>query len=320
MILIEEAESAALVSEGLALAAAREAFLAMGSGTTFPVVHAHGSDPADRFTVKSACAPELAGLKVGSYWPGNDRLHLPRHSSVVILLDGATGRVGAIIETAVANAFRTAAADALAVDVLARPESGTLAIFGTGHQAYYEVRAVARVRAVDRVLVVGRSSQAANAMADRLRREMDIEAEATDGRRACLNADIIVTATTSTQPLFESDWIQPGTHISAMGADAKGKQELPSDLLRRASVFCDLPDQSRAIGELQHCQADVSAVPLGLVLAGTAAARSTPDEITVFDSSGTAIQDLTLAAALIRARDGDRDAHEVARNLTAPDR
>ncbi|MFD4669588.1 ornithine cyclodeaminase family protein [Lentzea sp. NPDC058450] len=297
---LSEAESAALVDDELALAAAREAFLAAAKGSTFPVVIGRSSTPDTRFTLKSGSAGELVGVKIGSFWPGN--VDLPRHSSTIVLLDPATGRLSAVVEAAAANAYRTAAADALAVQALARADSRTLTVIGTGHQALHEVRAVSRVRPIERVLVVGR--RAATAFAERVTAETGLPAEATDARTGVAAADVLVTATTAREPLFDASWVAPGTHISAMGADGPGKQELPTELHSNALLFCDLPDQSTTIGEFQHAQG-VTPTALGAVLTGEAAGRTSRDDVTVFDSSGFALQDLTLAAALLRRAAGD---------------
>lgn len=294
---ISEAESAALVDDELALDAAKEAFLATRTGSTFPVVIGHASLPHTRFTLKSGSAGELAGVKIGSFWP--DNTDLPRHSSTIVLLDPATGRLSAVVEAAAANAYRTAAADALAVDTLARNDSRTLTVIGTGHQALHEVRAVSRVRPIERVLVVGRRADAALEFAAAVTAQTGLPAEPADAEAGVDAADVLVTATTARQALFDANWVTPGTHISAMGADGPGKQELPVALYGRASLFCDLPEQSRAIGEFQHA-GSATPVALGAVLAGAATGRTSPEEITVFDSSGFALQDLTLAAALLR--------------------
>ncbi|MEV6235450.1 ornithine cyclodeaminase family protein [Lentzea sp. NPDC051838] len=295
---LSESESAALVDDELALAAAREAFLATASGSTFPVVIGHSSLPQNRFTLKSGEAGDLVGVKIGSFWPGNTEL--PRHSSTIVLLDPATGRLSAVVEAAAANAYRTAAADALAVETLARADSRTLTVIGTGHQALHEVRAVSRVRPISQVYVVGRSPDAAREFAARVAAVTGLPVEPVDARTGVTAADVLVTATTAREPLFDASWVVPGTHISAMGADGPGKQELPVELYPGARLFCDLPDQSTAIGEFQH----VSAMPiaLGSVLAGDAPGRISRDDVTVFDSSGFALQDLTLAAALLRRR------------------
>ncbi|MEV6561525.1 ornithine cyclodeaminase family protein [Nocardia sp. NPDC051756] len=294
-VLITESESSSLIDEELALRAAREAFVASTTGTAFPVVIGHAS--ANRFTLKSGSAGDLVGVKVGSYWPGN--VEIPRHNSTIVLLSPETGRLAAVVEAGTANAYRTAAADALAVDALARSDARTLTVIGTGNQALYEVRAVARVRPIDKVLVVGRRPEAASELARAVIDYTGLPAEPAEAQTAVGAADIVVTATTARAPLFDAAWITPGTHISAMGADGPGKQELPPELYHRARLFCDLPDQSSAIGEFQHAGSAVL-TPLGAVLTGAAEGRRSPEDITVFDSSGFALQDLTLAAALLR--------------------
>ncbi|WP_405164389.1 ornithine cyclodeaminase family protein [Nocardia sp. NBC_01499] len=296
-VLILESESASLIDADLALQAAREAFLASTIGTAFPVVIGHAS--ANRFTLKSGSAGDLVGVKIGSYWPGNDKMAIPRHNSTIMLLSPETGRLAAVVEAGTANAYRTAAADALAVDTLARPDAHTLTVIGTGRQARYEVRAVTRVRPIQQVFVVGRRPDAAREFARAVTTDTGLPAEPAETRSAVAAADIVVTATTARHPLFDAAWIAPGTHISAMGADGPGKQELPPELYNRARLFCDLPDQSSTIGEFQHAgTADLT--PLGAVLNGAAEGRRSPHDITVFDSSGFALQDLTLAAALLR--------------------
>ncbi|MFI6041709.1 ornithine cyclodeaminase family protein [Nocardia sp. NPDC051321] len=296
-VLLTESESASLIDEELALLAAREAFLASTTGTAFPVVI--GQVSANRFTLKSGTAGDLVGVKVGSFWPGNDKIGAPRHNSTIVLLDPATGRLAAVVEAGTANAYRTAAADALAVDTLARPDARTLTVVGTGNQALYEVRAVTRVRPIEQVFVVGRRAAAARDLTRDINAYTGLPAEPAETRVAVAAADIVVTATTARGPLFDAGWIAPGTHISAMGADGPGKQELPPELYDRARLFCDLSDQSRTIGEFQHA-GPVVPTPLGAVLTGAAEGRRLPGDITVFDSSGFALQDLTLAAALLR--------------------
>ncbi|GAB7039099.1 MULTISPECIES: ornithine cyclodeaminase family protein [Catenuloplanes] len=306
MRVLEEAHTVRLVDDDLALAAAREAFLATGDGVTFPVVVGHGGRRADRFTLKSGTVGAETGVKIGSYWPGNDAGGIPRHGSAVILLDQRTGRLAAVVETAAANAYRTAAADALAVLTLARPDSRVLTVIGTGHQALHDVRAVARVGSFATVLVAGRRPEAARAFATEIRRLTGLPARAATAEAACRAADVVITATTSARPLFDADWIRPGAHVSAMGADAPGKQELPPRLYERATLFCDLAAQSRAIGELQHAPVTAPVTQLGDVLRGRAPGRVSATQITVFDSSGFALQDLTLAAALLARADQHR--------------
>ena len=228
MILVTEAQSTAYVTHDLAFDAMRRAFIAAigADAFSFPVVLAHGSDPQDRFTIKSAAGADLAGLKVGAYFPSNDARGLPRHASTILLIDQSSGRIGAVVEGSTLNCYRTAAADAVATDALARRDAAVLTLFGTGHQAGYEVQAIARIRTLSRILVVGRDPSRATAFAKMLQGQ-GLPAEVADPETAVRAADIIVTATTATAPLFDADWVRPGTHISSMGSDAQGNRSCP---------------------------------------------------------------------------------------------
>jgi ornithine cyclodeaminase len=302
MLFIPESVSAALVSHEMAFAAAREALIAAceEGSVTFPVVLGHGSDTANRFTVKAAASGDLAGVKVGSYWPANRDLGLERHSSLILLFDQTVGRIGVALEGGVVNGYRTAAADAVAADVLARPDAASLAVFGAGNQARYECLALARIRPIRRVFVVARDPVRGEQFARELRPH-GLDAELAEPEAACAAADIIVTATPSRTPLLDAAWVRPGTHVASMGSDAKGKQELPPALLASASLFCDLPEQSRTIGEFQHAPVEAHLTPIGEVLRGGHPGRQSAGEITVFDSSGISVQDLYIARALVTA-------------------
>ncbi|MPY50579.1 ornithine cyclodeaminase family protein [Streptomyces sp. K1PN6] len=305
MLYVTEQQTAALVDEVLAFDAARAAFAATVDAAVLPSLVVHGSDPRNRFSLKPSASATHAGVKIGTFWPDNPAQGLPRHHSTLLLFDQTIGRIAAVLEVGTANAYRTAAADALAVDLLARTDAATLAVFGTGHQAAYEVRAVSRVRPISTVLVVGRDKDRAGRLAAQLTAEGH-GAQTSSAEEACVRADVIVTATTAqagTPPLFEADWVRPGTHISCMGADAPGKRELPPELFARARVFCDLPEQARRMGESQHAPQGTVLTALGAVLTGRAPGRGGNDDITVFDSSGIGLQDLCLGLALLKKMD-----------------
>jgi ornithine cyclodeaminase len=304
---LSEQHSAELITHELALEATRRAYIAVTDrdSKSFPVIHGHGCDPSNRFSMKAASTGELVGLKVGSYWRRNGAIGLPPHSSCILLLDPRTGRIAAVVEASKANGFRTAAGDALAVDALARPDARRLAVFGAGHQAEYECEAIMNVRKITELYVVNRSPARAWDLARKLART-GLETIVTTAREACRYADIIVTATSARAPLFDADAVQPGTHISCMGTDAVGKQELPPELLRRSALFCDELEQSLHIGEFQHIATDVRSggvqppQNLGDVLARRLAPRADATSITIFDSSGLALQDLFLADCLLQ--------------------
>ncbi|MFD0935910.1 ornithine cyclodeaminase family protein, partial [Methylobacterium trifolii] len=132
MKFISEERSAALVTHAVAFEAAREALVAAArpDTTIFPAVLGHGSDPGNRFSIKSGATASVAGLKVGSFWPGNPARGMPRHNSLILLFDQERGRIDTVVEAGLVNAYRTAAADAVAASVLARPDSQVLAVFG----------------------------------------------------------------------------------------------------------------------------------------------------------------------------------------------
>lgn len=299
MIFLNEEQTAALISNELAYHAVKDAFIAAVSdkATLFPVVNAAGTMPGSIFSLKSACTESIVGWKTGSYWPNNIALGRPCHGTTIFLLDPDNGSLKAIVEASAVNAFRTAAADAVAVDCLARINSNSLAVFGTGHQAEYEIMAVSEIRDIDTVLVVGRSIEKTEAFIDKLRKK-GVSAKLSDAKTACESADIILTATTSDTALFQAKWVKPGTHISAMGADKKGKQELPIDLYPRATLFCDFENQSVDIGEFQHIS-NAAITDIGHVLKRSRPGRISENEITIFDSSGIAIQDLFIAHKLL---------------------
>lgn len=159
---INEKESSKLITHELAFEAVSSAFKAItAQAKIFPVVIASGVQEDAIFSLKSACSQELNGWKVGSYWPQNTAHGLPCHGSTIFLLNSKTGFLDAVIESSIVNAYRTAAADAIAVAQLARKEASSLVIFGTGHQAFYECIAVSKVRDIQKVFVVGRSQEKA---------------------------------------------------------------------------------------------------------------------------------------------------------------
>lgn len=303
MYYIPESLSSALISHKLAYQAVRQAFIeTKQGGISFAVVNAHSHQQQNRFSIKSAASRDLTGLKVGSYWPENISRGIACHSSTIFLLDEHSGKIDTIIEGSLVNAYRTAAADAVAVDMLAREDATALAIFGTGHQAAYECKAIAEVRNITQVYVIGRSLTKAQSFCLDLQ-AAGINAQVCDARTACQNADIIVTATSAKTPLFKAQWVTAGTHIASMGSDAPGKQELPPALFSKAELFCDLAAQSMRIGEFQHAYSLINdqhkpLTMLADVLLEKHPGRTCDQQITLFDSSGIALQDLVIANLL----------------------
>ena len=307
MIYLDEKTTAALISHELAYKAVKAAFSSVQDqhSSIFPVVNASGQIEGSMFSLKSACTNQLLGWKMGSYWPCNNQFGRPNHGTHIFLLSPDTGEMKAILSASLVNAYRTAAADAIAVDLLARQDSSVLALFGTGHQAKYEALAISKVRNLSKVLIVGRNQTNANQLAQELSKE-GLTTDIKSAQEACESADIIVTVTASTAPLFESSWVKPGTHISAMGADKIGKQELPPSLFENATLYCDYLSQSKTIGEFQHAP-DKEIYQIGDKLQ---LKERNKNEITIFDSSGIAYQDLYVAQMVLDKYLSKEDYHE----------
>lgn len=300
MKFISESKSSALISHDLAFEAIQDALIAASQteASSFPVVHGHGSDSKNTFSIKSSATRELAGLKVGSFWEDNPKNGLPRHNSLILLFNQSNGKITAAIEAGIVNAFRTAASNAVAANTLARKDSNILAIFGTGNQAKYECAALARIRNLKKILIVGRTQTKSEQMANELK-ELGVEIHITSAKEACQLADIIVTATPSQNPLFKAEWVKAGTHIASMGSDKKGKQELPPELFIQSRLFCDLNTQSKMIGEFQHAPHSATLINIGDVLLKSQEGRQSDEQITIYDSSGLSIQDLYIAQKIL---------------------
>jgi ornithine cyclodeaminase len=302
---VSEEASRDLITFDIALETASRALqlAADGSAAVFPSVLGHGSKAENRVSIKAASTPDSAGGKVGTYWPGNASSGRPCHKSTIFLVNEEVGGIGSIVVASVANSYRTAAANAVAASYLARANSTKLAIFGTGNQASFECEAITKVREIDEIFVVGRSPDRSNDLAERVSHLVD-RVHVVDGEHACRSADIIVTATSARAPLFEACWVAPGTHVASMGSDGYGKQELPAELLHEADLFSDLPSQSILIGEFQHIADSIRCgakknTAIGDVIQGRRPGRSSDNAITVFDSSGIALQDICLGQRLI---------------------
>ncbi len=310
LAIITEKTVRKVLTRQLAFDAVRDAFesLALGQSRVFDVVIGTGIQDGEIFAVKAGTDAEnhMVGFKCGTYWADNSDRGLPAHGSTTLLLDPDTGFPQVLINASYLNGYRTAAADAVAVSVLARPDASVLGVIGAGYQAEHEIRAVAEVRTLSLIKVFTRSDTRARWLADQLT-DIDIDVQFTSAEGAVRGSDIVVTATPSKEALVRNDWVGAGMHISAMGADAYGKSELDTAIFQRAKLFADNPQQSVKIGEFQRAfreglidSAD-AVCALGLVTLGRARGRDDDADITVFDSSGIAVQDLAVAGAVFEA-------------------
>jgi ornithine cyclodeaminase/alanine dehydrogenase-like protein (mu-crystallin family) len=218
----------------------------------------------------------------------------------VLVLDGETGQPRAVMDGQELTSIRSGAAGGLAAKLLAREDAKTVAVFGAGHQARAQLAGVRAVRAIERVLIVGRSRESAERLAVELGDELRVEV-ITDPAVAVRAADIVITATSSSEPVFDGRDLQPGVHITAVGAYKPTMRELDSEAVTRARVIVD--HRAAALAEAGDliCADVTEFVELGEVVAGTKLGRQKREEITLFKSVGVAVQDAAAAQAVCDA-------------------
>ena len=285
----------AAVSPERAIEAVRAAFVAYARGEwQMPPKVYVPAYPAGDFRAMPALGAGHALLKWVTSFPGNPELGLPTVMGLVLLSDASNGVPRAVLDAAAVTALRTGAAAVLAAETLARSDARSTAVVGAGVNGTATARAfVARGRDV---LLWDVDSARAHAAADAL------GARVAARRAAALEADVVATVTPGHELVYGPGRLHPGQHVSLMGADGPGKAEIAVAELARTRVFCDDWEQASHNGELVHAikagaitQDDVT--QLGGVLAGTASGRQSNDDITIFDSTGLAIQDLAIALA-----------------------
>jgi alanine dehydrogenase len=310
MLILPEALIAELVSPEDAYAAVAATFAAMARGEAynFPVVReALGEGRQYGFKSGLDRAGAMLGVKAGGYFPGNAAKGMINHQSSVFLFDPDTGRPVAMVGGNLLTALRTAAASAISIDRLARRDAKVLGMVGAGHQATFQLRAAARVRAFEKVIAWNYHPDMLPKLGE-VAAELGLPFEAVPLERM-VEADVIVTITSSPAASLMNAHVAPGTHLACMGTDTVGKQEVEATLVARATVFADEIAQSVSIGEAQHAVkaglVDATAItPLGQVLIGAHPGRRAADEVTLFDGTGVGLQDLAVAAmAVLRARE-----------------
>jgi ornithine cyclodeaminase/alanine dehydrogenase-like protein (mu-crystallin family) len=280
----------------------RGALIAHSEGRTQvpPPVHLVFADADGDAHVKAGhlLRAKTFSVKLATGFYGNRRLGLPSNHGLVVVSSAETGEVAAVLDDqGWLTAWRTAAAASLATDALARPGPIALAVLGTGLQARLAVDWHRALRSLRRVLIAGRRPEAAAELA------REVGGEATESPAAAVNkADAVLTATAARAPLFEAAVVRPGTHITALGADLAGKQELPVELLSRATLFADDLDQSLDHGDLGHglragALARGEVHLLGDVLRD--GLERADDAITVADLTGVGALDAAVADAVV---------------------
>ena len=284
-----------------ALEAVREAFVAYARGEwSMPPKVYVPAYPAGDFRAMPALGAGHAALKWVTSFPGNPARGLPTVTGLVVLSDASNGSLVAVLDAGAVTALRTGAAAVLAAETLGHPDAGVATVVGAGVNG----RATARtfVSLGREVLLWDVDEKRARDTAE------ELGTGVAGSRKEALEADVVVTVTPGREVLFPGGSLRAGQHVSLMGADGPGKAEIAVDEIGRAHVFCDDWEQASHNGDLAHAvetgaitQNDVT--ELGAVLTGQAPGRQSADDITIFDSTGLAIQDLAIALAAVERAD-----------------
>ncbi len=309
MLFLDRRDVIALLSMEACIAAVEGAFAAHAAGVlpTAPGVLGSHVENGD-FHVKTAAignAPGYYAAKINANFPGNPGRHgTPAIQGLIGLFDTATGRPLALLDSIEITILRTAAASAIAARFLALPDAGTLLICGCGTQGRAHLRALSQVRPLRQVLAYDRNPAQLRAFVEQMSAECGVEIEPVPNLAGAIpRCDICVTCTPAREALVTANDVRPGQFLAAVGADSEGKQELDPKILCKARVVADIAEQAARMGELQHALAaglmeigDLHA-ELGQIIAGERPGRTSDEQIFVFDSTGTALQDVAAAAA-----------------------
>lgn len=311
-----------LLTIPMVVEAVEQAYLekSKGDAALWPMVF-HEFDPGHAdLDIKSGNLDGLGfyGLKVVSWFGANPDRGLPALYGTSLLFDLATGAPKALLNAGPITDFRTGAAGAIGAKYLARPDAETLLMAGTGGLAPYLIAAALYLLPQIKTVYVAnphhpaQSAAACEIIVPQVEKLLSVCGgchaaiiAAPDLEEAVRHSDVILTATPAREPFLKAEWVQPGTHISCVGADMPGKQEVDSALFAAAKVFGDDTAQCLSVGE---CEVPYKAgvfsgelCEIGSVISGAAPGRTDASDITIFDSTGIALQDIASAAALLQA-------------------
>ena len=289
--------------------AVEQAFRKLASGDVIPpgILGTHLPDGGFHIKTAGMRGQRLYyAAKINANFPRNPAERgLPTIQGVIALFDAESGEVLALLDSIEITALRTAAASAVAARHLAPASAHRLTIVGCGIQGHHHAHALVQVRPVSRILLFDRDRLAAERLARALTHELPMNVEVVDDHRAASReSDIVVTCTTAREPLLDVDDLPAGGFVAAVGADSEDKQEISVSAMARCAVVVDILDQCAAIGELHHAIAaramsreDVRA-DLASVVSGRASDHFAPGETVLFDSTGTALEDVAAAAII----------------------
>jgi ornithine cyclodeaminase/alanine dehydrogenase-like protein (mu-crystallin family) len=306
--IIEEAALRAVVTPAFAVTVIRDAFRADGQGRAHVPAVINLEIPAARgeFHVKTAHiegVPYVA-VKIASGFYDNPSRGLPSGSGMIAVFDASTGFPAALLlDNGFLTDVRTGAAGAIAADVLARRSVETIGVIGSGLQARWQVRCLREVRSFSRIVAWSPTRDHLDRYCAEMRAEGFDVTSAAGVERVCADSDVLVTTTPSRIPLVRAEWLREGMHVTAVGSDAPGKQELEAECLHRADlVVVDKLAQCAAFGELKATldagvlQLDRVHATLGEIVAGKKPGRTSDSQITIADLTGVGFQDTAIAA------------------------
>ena len=289
------------------MAAVEHAFALHAEGKAAPPkvlgVHSTGGGVHIKAGILELQRPYLV-TKINANFPGNPKEYgLPTIQGVVVVCDGINGRLLSLMDSIEITIIRTGAATAIAAKYLARTDARVATICGCGNQGRISLKALMTAMQIERVYAFDID----NRQTERFRQEFLQQVEivpvsASDLRPALRNSQVCITCTTSNKPFIGIDDIQPGTFIAAVGADSETKQELFPELVASSKIVVDIAQQCATIGELHHAikkeliTVDYIHAELGQIIAGLKPGRESNEEIIIFDSTGTALQDVAAAA------------------------
>ena len=302
-LILTRADLAGILTLPDCLSAVEEAFRRYGEGRTEAPQSLGLHTPIGTFHIKAAVSDVMV-TEINANFPANPRLHgLPTVQGVIAVFDIQRGTPLALLDSTLITTLRTSAATAVAASYLARASAATMTVIGCGTQGWASLDALPLVRPIRTAYAFDVDVSAA----ERLAREMGAQTEidvrvAPSLDEAVRKSDVVVTCTTARMPILEPRHLHPGLFIAAVGADNPQKQELAPELLRDSKVVADILEQAATMGELHHAIAgglvtrdDVHG-ELADVICGRVRGRERDDEVIIFDSTGTALQDAAVAA------------------------
>ncbi|WP_198117916.1 ornithine cyclodeaminase family protein [Massilia rhizosphaerae] len=312
-LLLSKEDVGGLIAMKEVIAAVEEAYVAFSSGQVEQpdYIGIHLPPPRGEIDFKLGYYPanEMISMKASSGgFPDNPAAFgLPTNMGTILLFDARTCALACVMDGSLITGLRTGAAGAVSVKALARKDAKTVTSIGTGIQARLQIRAIREVMKIEAIHAWDHHPEALAAYKADIEREFDIPVVmAASKEDAVRRADILVTTTRGKGTLVEAGWIKPGTHIVAIGTDQQGKQELDPEIFRNAKIVNDSIAQCVTKGETWYplnariIARDEIHGEIGEILAGTKAGRENDDEITIFDSTGMAIQDNTTASRIYR--------------------